>query len=115
MYPHRVFEVRRFTFPADKPIELIVAGNARAPMPTEERNVLTTSTGDILAILEGSSHLRGIYTSQVCGRRRVKINMVSGAIDIMTSEEIKQTPLGSRNPISKNFRILDVNEIPSHH
>lgn len=87
------------------------------PIPTEAQTVLTTSDGDVLAIFEKNhTRLRGMYAlkdeyeSQV--ERRVKINIQSGAIRNMTPKEIRECSLGPRHPVSKDFKMINVNNVP---
>ncbi|XP_033220795.1 uncharacterized protein LOC117175233 isoform X2 [Belonocnema kinseyi] len=113
--PHQRFEIRKYTFPPDKPIQLRgKINNTFKPMTTNEQHVLTTSTGDVVAILVGTTHLRGIYSKGDLIEQRVKINMYSGLVEDMTSAEIQDSPIGQRFPILNNFRIVNVKDICPH-
>ncbi|XP_033221019.1 uncharacterized protein LOC117175421 [Belonocnema kinseyi] len=110
--PHRRFKIQRFIFPADKPIRLRGAGRHFGPMPTQERNVLTTSTDVVVAIMENNTFLRGIYNLD--GTRRMGISMSNGTVFELSPELANETPLGTRHLITKNFRIINVNDILPH-
>lgn len=115
--PHRnrnlTFELRRYTFPADRPVQLRLGNtpNSYAPMPTTEQIVLSTLDGDVVAILEKTNCLVAIYNRR---RVRAKINMSTGTVTKMEPEEVSNSPVGRRIPISANYivlrAILDLNE-----
>ncbi|XP_033232124.1 uncharacterized protein LOC117183075 [Belonocnema kinseyi] len=115
--PHHRFEIQIYTFPANKLIQMKDRNSNLVSMPTDERNVLTTSTGDVVAIVEGNNRLRGIYVKRRddCYIKRVKINKKSGNVKEMTLKEIAESPLGNKNPITKNFGIINVSDIPPSH
>lgn len=80
-------------------------------MPTKERNILAASNGDIMSMMKrNNTLLRKMYT-KTGALKKAKINMDSGAVVLMNKEEIKETPVGSRHPISKNFRVIYVNKM----
>ncbi|XP_033221725.1 uncharacterized protein LOC117175955 isoform X1 [Belonocnema kinseyi] len=101
---HWIFEIHRYTFPADTPAKLRT-GSELGPMPTGERFVLTTSNGEIMALLERSNTiLRGIYAVQYF-LKRVKVNMYSGLVFPLNKIEADVTPTSGNQPIAKNFRL----------
>lgn len=82
--PHRHFEIRKYSFPAGKPLKLRGVGrNHFKPLTTKERDVLTTPTNDVTGIIEYFSYFRGIYNHD---RKRVVINIRSGEVFAFTSE-----------------------------
>ncbi|XP_033225808.1 uncharacterized protein LOC117178490 [Belonocnema kinseyi] len=76
--PNRRFEIRRYTFPRDKPICVRGEYQLLRPIPKEEK----------------------------LKEKRVKINIYSGAVEEMSREEIRETPLTRKQPVSKNFETI---------
>ncbi|XP_033221731.1 uncharacterized protein LOC117175955 isoform X2 [Belonocnema kinseyi] len=108
---HRIFEVRRFTFPADTAIKYRTGRGAPVSLPTSEQLVLTTPNGDIMATFDcNNTFLRAIFTNNIF-LRRVKMNMYSGMIHVLRRDEIEEVPAGNNRPISKNFKVLHLNHI----
>lgn len=111
--PKRKFEIRRYTFPREAPIQLRGKNHSLEPMPTDEQTVLSTKHGDVLAIFERSNtYLRGIYIGR---NKRIKINMHTGKVEGITEEESEESPLGKNCPISRNFKKMTVEDFRPKH
>ncbi|XP_033209211.1 uncharacterized protein LOC117168007 [Belonocnema kinseyi] len=112
---NKIFELQRYTFPTDKRINLRTANGVLIPMPSEEQTVLTASNGDVFAILAKKPNrqmiLRGMYKPVTYTGKRAKININSGAVVEMTSEEIAESPLGNHNVVPKRFKIFRVETV----
>lgn len=109
MNPHRIFELRRYTFPENKPLQIRIGRNKYESMPTEEQIVLITYDGDIFAILETHNILAGLYTPDGGEKIRAKINVRSGMVTPLTRMEVIETQVGSSRPIMKYYRIQNLN------
>lgn len=83
------------------------------PAPTHELIVMSTFDGDASAILESVDALAGMYIHDYTANyhRRVKININSGAVTLLTKEEIDEIPVGSKRPITKAFRVKRVKKV----
>lgn len=83
------------------------------PVPTAKQNVLTTSAGDVVAILKENSNLRAIYRKRYYIEKRVKMDIHSGAVENMTPEKCAEVHTGNNSTIKKNFSIVNINDISS--
>lgn len=110
--PHRIFGLRKYTFPVDKSIRLAVGRNRFMPIPNQEHIVLSTLDGDAFAILESGDCLAGLYGGY--GSRRLKINMESGEVTPLNRNEIYETPVGDQRPILKYFKVEHVGQNRRH-
>lgn len=106
--PRRVFELRRYVCPLDKPMQRMLGPREFQPFPTEEYIVLSTSGGKVFAILEYGVIFSVIYNFKKC---RLKINMRNEQISPLTTEEISDIPVGTRRSFSKNFKAIHVTDI----
>lgn len=79
------------------------------PMLTQEQIILSTLNGYAFAILENRNFFTGIYKSIAHGMRRVKLNMYNHNVTRLNQEEMDWTPVGSRQTIYSNYRVLNIN------
>lgn len=111
----RVFELRRYTFPADTPLKLTKRNIIIVPIPTQEQVVMSTFDGDVYAVLESNDNLSGFqmfYEYKKHDRyKRAKMNMESGKPTFLTSEEIYEIPVGPNHPIKRFYIINRVNRV----
>lgn len=102
--PLWIFELQRYTFPVGTPLKLKVRHGVYEPLLTQEQIVMTFE-GDAFAILENTYLLAGIYVYQNSEIKRAKINMRSGLVTALTTQEIDKSPVGSQRPLLRYFRI----------
>lgn len=106
-----MFELRRYVFPPDEPIQRRTGPREFHPFPRKEYVVLSTSTGKAFAIWEDKGYFAGIYNY---GRMRVKLDMHTNQISSMTREEVADSPVGFRRIFTRNFRVEHVNTADQH-
>lgn len=109
--PHRIFQLQRYTFPADTGILLKTGRDTFEPVPTQEQTVMSTSEGYVFALLVSPNDLAGlyIYRSHHSNHARVKINIESAMPTSLTKQELYETSVGPRRPIERYFRVNRVN------
>ncbi|XP_033212440.1 serine/arginine repetitive matrix protein 1-like [Belonocnema kinseyi] len=88
----RKFELRRYTFPVHGEMKLRKGSSIYEPLPTEEQIVISTSNGDVFAILETSNCLAGMYIRSSKTFKRAKINTETGRVTVLTQDELDDTP-----------------------
>ncbi|XP_033212445.1 uncharacterized protein LOC117170036 [Belonocnema kinseyi] len=108
---NRIFEFRKYTFPADTRLKFKVAVGIFEPLENQEQIVITTSAGDVFAILSGTYLLDGIYIYSNASFRRAKINIVTSQVTTLTPEEINDVPIGPHRPMLRFFRISRSNQV----
>lgn len=91
--PNRQFKFRRYVFSVDKPIRIRMNDRSYNIVPTREYIVLSTSSGNVSAILKYSGILHRVYGKNR-NHTRVKIKMFSGTIDTMTHAEMRKCQVG---------------------
>ncbi|XP_033212400.1 uncharacterized protein LOC117169995 [Belonocnema kinseyi] len=110
-----IFELGRYTFPADTPLKLIKRNIIVVPIPIKEHIVISTSDGYIFGILESSLTLAGLYMFYEYKRhdryKRAKINMKTGKPIFLDPDELHATPVGRHGTITRYFRITRVNRV----
>ncbi|XP_033217510.1 uncharacterized protein LOC117173194 [Belonocnema kinseyi] len=109
--PHRIFLLQKYTFADNKVLYLAIGHNKFVPIKNKEQIVLSTFGGEVFAILENSNLLAGIYGP---GKRRVRVNIESGATTQMTRGEIREAQVGPHHPIICCFKIENINPRVNH-